>query len=75
MEDRTGAPIEPYWSWIQDETGVVHVRLLETVSASARRSLDAEAARLTEWLGGVRIGTGYVSRAMKQAAEIAGATP
>ncbi|ARE36643.1 hypothetical protein A0W34_27625 [Rhodococcus sp. BH4] len=61
--------------WIQDETGVVHVRLLETVSASARRSLDAEAARLTEWLGGVRIGTGYVSRAMKQAAEIAGATP
>ena len=61
--------------WIQDETGVVHVRLLETVSASARRSLDAEAARLTAWLGGVRIGTGYVSRAMKQAAEIAGATP
>lgn len=61
--------------WIQDETGVVHVRLLETVSASARRSLDAEAARLTEWLGGVRIGTGYVSQAMKQAAEIAGATP
>lgn len=61
--------------WIQDETGVVHVRLLETVSASARRSLDAEAARLTEWLGGVRIGTEYVSRAMKQAAEIAGATP
>ncbi|KZF14899.1 MULTISPECIES: winged helix DNA-binding domain-containing protein [Rhodococcus] len=61
--------------WIQDETGVVHVRLLETVSASARRSLDAEAARLTEWLGGVRIGTGYVSRAMKQAAEIAEATP
>lgn len=51
--------------WIQDETGVVHVRLLETVSASARRSLDAEAARLTEWLGGVRIGTGYVSQAMK----------
>lgn len=61
--------------WIQDETGVVHVRLLETVSASARRSLDAEAARLTKWLGGVRIGTGYVSQAMKQAAEIAGATP
>jgi hypothetical protein len=61
--------------WIQDETGVVHVRLLETVSASARRSLDAEAARLTEWLGGVRIGTGYVSQAMKQAVGIAAATP
>lgn len=61
--------------WIQDETGVVHVRLLETVSASARRSLDAEAARLTEWLGGVKIGTGYVSQAMKQAVGIAAATP
>ncbi|MDI9902607.1 crosslink repair DNA glycosylase YcaQ family protein [Rhodococcus sp. IEGM 1409] len=52
--------------WIQDEAGVVHVRLLETVPASARRSLDAESARLTEWLGGVKIGTGYVSPAMKQ---------
>ncbi|OXM19599.1 hypothetical protein CBI33_21975 [Rhodococcus erythropolis] len=61
--------------WIQDETGVVHVRVLESVSASARRSLDAEAARLTEWLGGVRIGTGYVSQAMKQAVGIAAATP
>ncbi|MFJ7621231.1 winged helix DNA-binding domain-containing protein [Rhodococcus erythropolis] len=52
--------------WIQDEAGVVHLRLIEPVSASARRSLEAEAARLTEWLGGVKIGTGYVSQAMKQ---------
>lgn len=51
--------------WIQDETGVVHVRVLESVSADAQRALDAEADRLTEWLGGVRIGTGYVSQAMK----------
>ncbi|MGW6655988.1 winged helix DNA-binding domain-containing protein [Rhodococcus sp. NPDC055024] len=51
--------------WIQDEVGAVHVRLLETVPASARRSLDAEAVRLTEWLSGVKIGTGYVSPAMK----------
>lgn len=56
--------------WIQDEAGVVHLRLIEPVSASARRSLEAEAARLTEWLGGVKIGTGYVSQAMKQAAGV-----
>ncbi|GAA3154956.1 hypothetical protein GCM10020255_035620 [Rhodococcus baikonurensis] len=52
--------------WIQDEAGAVHLRLIEPVSASARRSLEAEAARLTDWLGGVKIGTGYVSQAMKQ---------
>ncbi|AKE00024.1 hypothetical protein XU06_27630 [Rhodococcus erythropolis] len=51
--------------WIQDAAGVVHVRVLESVSADAQRTLDAEAARLTEWLGGVRIGTGYVSQAMR----------
>ena len=56
--------------WIQDEAGVVRLRLIEPVSASARRSLEAEAARLTEWLGGVKIGTGYVSQAMKQTAGI-----
>ncbi|MER2206062.1 MAG: winged helix DNA-binding domain-containing protein, partial [Rhodococcus sp. (in: high G+C Gram-positive bacteria)] len=56
--------------WIQDEAGAVHLRLIEPVSASARRSLEAEAARLTDWLGGVKIGTGYVSQAMKQAAGI-----
>ncbi|MFF1387767.1 winged helix DNA-binding domain-containing protein [Rhodococcus erythropolis] len=51
--------------WIQDAAGVVHVRVLESVSADAQRALDAEAVRLTEWLGGVKIGTGYVSQAMK----------
>ncbi|QQM19574.1 AlkZ family DNA glycosylase [Rhodococcus sp. P-2] len=56
--------------WIQDEAGAVHLRLIEPVSASARRSLEAEAARLTDWLGGVKIGTGYVSQAMKQAAGV-----
>jgi len=50
--------------WVQDDAGVVQLRLLEPVSARARRALDAEAARLTAWLGGVRIGTGYVSPAM-----------
>lgn len=51
--------------WVQDDAGVVRVRLLERVSARARRSLDAEAARLTEWLGGLRIGTVVPSPAMK----------
>lgn len=51
--------------WVQDDAGVVQVRLLERVPAPARRALDAEAARLTAWLGGVRIGTVYPSPAMK----------
>jgi hypothetical protein len=53
--------------WIQDDAGVVRVRLLERVSARARRALDAEAARLTGWLDGVRVGTIYRSPAMKSA--------
>ncbi|WP_252858569.1 winged helix DNA-binding domain-containing protein [Rhodococcus erythropolis] len=36
--------------WIQDAAGVVHVRVLESVSADAQRALDAEAVRLTEWV-------------------------
>jgi winged helix DNA-binding protein len=51
--------------WVQDEAGAVRVRLLERVPARARRALDAEAARLTEWLGGLRIGSVYSSPAMK----------
>jgi hypothetical protein len=51
--------------WVQDDAGVVRVRLLERVGATARRALDAEAARLTGWLGGLRIGSVYSSPAMK----------
>jgi hypothetical protein len=51
--------------WVQDEAGVVEVRLLEHVSARARRALEAEASLLTAWLGGVRIKTGIPSPAMK----------
>lgn len=51
--------------WVQDDAGVVLVRLLERVSARARRALDAEASRLTMWLGGVHIRTGLLSPAMK----------
>jgi Winged helix DNA-binding domain len=51
--------------WVQDDAGAVQVRLLERVTATARRALDAEAARLTGWLGGLRIGSVYSSPAMK----------
>ncbi len=51
--------------WVQDGAGAVHVRLLEQVSPTAERALTAEALRLTAWLAGERIGTGYVSPAMK----------
>ena len=70
--DRTGNAGTTAWvdgrvvgCWEQDATGAVRVNLLEPVSASARRALDDEAARLTAWLPGVQIGTGYRSAAMK----------
>ncbi|GAB6898447.1 winged helix DNA-binding domain-containing protein [Kineosporia succinea] len=50
--------------WVQDDAGTVTVRLVEDVSPGARQSLDAAAARLTEWLDGLRIGTVYRSPAM-----------
>jgi len=51
--------------WVQDDAGVVEVRLLERLPAQARAALDVEAERLTAWLGGVRVGTVYPSTAMK----------
>jgi hypothetical protein len=51
--------------WVQDDAGVVEVRLLEKVPAKAKKALAAEAERLTAWLDGVRIGTVYPSAAMK----------
>ena len=54
--------------WVQDEAGVVRVHLLEAVSAEHRAALDAEADRLTTWLGGDRVSTVYASAAMKEAA-------
>ena len=53
--------------WVQDEEGAVRVVLLEDLPADARAALDAEAQRLTAWLGGVRVGTVYPSPAMKAA--------
>jgi Winged helix DNA-binding domain len=41
--------------WRQAETGEVVLQLLEDVGAEARRALELEAERLTEWLAGVRV--------------------
>jgi hypothetical protein len=51
--------------WVQDEAGVVEVRLLEKLPRSATAALAVEAERLTAWLGGTRVGTVYPSVAMK----------
>ena len=60
--------------WVQDEAGVVRVHLLERVPARARRALDAEAARLTDWLGRLRIGSVYSSPAMTDSGRGSSAT-
>lgn len=54
--------------WVQDTAGVVELRLLEKVTAAERRALDAEAARLTAWLSGLRVPSVYASAAMKEPA-------
>jgi Winged helix DNA-binding domain len=41
--------------WRQAETGEVFLQLLEDVGAEAKRALELEAERLTEWLAGVRV--------------------
>ena len=44
---------------------MVEVRALEKLPKAALEALEAEAARLTDWLDGVRVGTVYPSSAMK----------
>ncbi len=51
--------------WVQDDAGVVDVRLVEKVPRAAAHALAAEAARLTQWLDGVKVGTVYPSAVMK----------
>jgi DNA-binding transcriptional ArsR family regulator len=51
--------------WVQDEDGVVEVRLLERLPRPAKAALAVEAERLTAWLGGTRVGTVYPSVAMR----------
>lgn len=53
--------------WVQDPDGVVTLVLLEDVGAEGRAALEAEAARLTQWLDGHRVSTVYPSPAMKGA--------
>ncbi len=55
--------------WVQDGAAVVQLRLLERVSARARRTLESEALRLTEWLGGVRPSTVLRTPAMAREVE------
>lgn len=52
-------------AWAQDDDAVVHVRPCGDVGAAGRAALDAEAARLSEWLDGVRIANVYQSQLMK----------
>lgn len=47
--------------WAQPESGEVVVQLLEDVGADAVAALEAEAARLTAWLDGVRVAPRFPS--------------
>jgi len=51
--------------WAQDEAGTVRLAQLSDVGTLGRAALEAEAARLTAWLDGVRVSTVYPSPAMK----------
>ena len=60
--DRSGNAGATVWwegrivgGWNQTESGEVVLQLLEDVGADALTSLEAEAERLTAWLGGTRI--------------------
>ena len=53
--------------WVQDDDGVVSVVLCHDIGDEGTRALDAEASRLTEWLGGHRVGTVYTSPLMRSA--------
>ncbi len=53
--------------WVQDPAGAVHVELLDDPGPAGRAALAVEAERLGAWLDGVRIGTVYLSPAMKRA--------
>ncbi len=52
--------------WHQDESGTVVLDLLEEIDPLGRRSLEAEAFRLTEWLAGVRIAQRFPSPLSKR---------
>ena len=51
--------------WVQEPDGEVRVVVRHALPGEAVRALDAEAVRLTGWLGGVRVNSVYRSRQMK----------
>ncbi|HET6628126.1 MAG TPA: winged helix DNA-binding domain-containing protein [Nocardioidaceae bacterium] len=53
--------------WHQSGSGEVVVDLLEDLGDHARRTLEAEAGRLTDWLAGVRVAHRFPSPLSKQA--------
>jgi hypothetical protein len=60
--DRSGNPGPTVWAdgrivggWAQRKDGEVAVRLLEDAGAEVAAAVDAEAARLRDWLGNVRV--------------------
>jgi hypothetical protein len=70
--DRNGNAGSTAWAdgrivgcWVQDAAGVVELRLLEHVPPGRRAALEAEAKRLTQWLDGFRVPTGWASPAMR----------
>jgi hypothetical protein len=64
--DRNGNAGPTVWAnghvvggWAQTPDGKVVVEFLESVDATARKAIDAERDRLSEWLGEVRIKTRF----------------
>jgi len=62
MFDSTGNGGASVWcdgrivgGWRQLDDGEVVIQMLEDVGAEARSAIDDEAARLTEWIGGIRV--------------------
>jgi hypothetical protein len=55
--------------WNQTSSGEVILQLLEDVGGEGRTALEAEAARLTEWLDGVRVTLRFPSPLWKSFAE------
>ena len=51
--------------WVQDEHGQARLILMEPVSKSTQRMLDAEATRLDDFLGGEHITNVFASPQMK----------
>lgn len=53
--------------WTQDEGGEIVLQPLEDAGSDARRALDAEAERLGDWLGGLRVQSRFPSPLAKAA--------